>query len=236
MPLASLPRLSRRTHISYSLDRKTSTRTIAEGKPVESAPKVTIIHSTRHVVLSFGRVQELKDRFWFDEDIVREDHLVIAALLYQGFQDTISKRRKEKDAIIALHAVRLRDRLVLRQYTPLYMHRVQSVVELLEQCWRLVITAALENGDKDVVCAEVMDGFDDAIRPIRYDFFIVVKHGANEYFLYTLLVQKIKLRLLVFTLIGISSPSRMRIRLFDLREIPHVARLFVVQSKPETGA
>ena len=153
---------------------------MAKCMTLQGSPPATIIHSTRHVVLSFGRVQELKNRFRLDEYIVRENDLVIPAVLHQGFQDAISKSRKEADAIHLRPAVRLRDCFVIHQYTPLYLHGVQSIVELSEQCWRLVIASALENGDEDVICAEVMDSFDDAVGPIRYDVLVIVKHGCDK--------------------------------------------------------
>jgi hypothetical protein len=143
-----------------------------------------IIHSTRHVILSFGGVEEFDDRLRFDVNIIREDDLVISALLHQGFEDTISKSRKKIDAIIAAHVVRLCDRFVLRQYTPRYTHEVQSFIQLLKERWRSVIAPALEDGDEDIVCSEVMNGFDDAVGPIGYNLFIIVKHSADKYFFY----------------------------------------------------
>ena len=182
---------------------------------------MTIIHSTRHVILSFRGVEEFNDCFRLDVNIIREDDLVISAILHQGFEDAISKSRKKIDALIVAHVVRPRDRFILRQYTPRYTHEVQSFIELLEECWRSVIASALDDGDKNIVCSEVLNGLDDAVGPIGYNLFIIVKHSTDKYFFYRSIseIERTKPRAVVSTLIRISSPPRMSIGLLDEREI-----------------
>jgi len=146
---------------------------------------MSVIHPTRHVILSLSRVEEFDDCFRFDKNIIGKNDLVISAVLHQGFKDTISESRKEFGAIIAVQVIRLRNSLIVSQYTPLYTHGIQSFIELLEECRRLVIASALEDGDEDIVRSEVINSFDDAVGPIGYNLFIVVEHNADKYLLYS---------------------------------------------------
>ena len=142
--------------MSYSLQRERQRK--QRYSLIKDSPKVTITHSTRHIILPLVCVQKLQNRLRLDVDIVREHDLVISTHLHQGLKDTVSKSREIMDAMIAFQVLRLRDRLVPRQYPSLYTHRAQLIVELPEQCRRFVIALALDDRDKNIALPEVMNG------------------------------------------------------------------------------
>ena len=115
---------------------------------------------------------------------LEKKNLVITPVLHQRFEDVILKGSKEIGSIVRV--IWLCDRFFSGQLEcmPLYLHDVQFLVELLEQLWRLVGTFALEDGNKDVVCSKVMNGFEDAVGPVGYDLFVIEKHSGDKYFLY----------------------------------------------------